>query len=164
MGESTFEVMTWARSMQLDPEEALAGATTISLETTPGIEEIDVIACVENDFPAFLIALRCLSERDQDLLLGYYVLAKTQKQLGLILQSDQTRASQHIREALKKMGHFMMGEVPAAPVKKTGRLPRHQTLQGQTMTFRDPAVLGQFRIAVEEPGFKKVFTEYPRYY
>jgi hypothetical protein len=70
--------------------------------------ESDVLTYIEDNFPEFLATLRYLSKEDQELLLGYYVLAKTQTSLALLHRSTQTLCSARIRLAMQKMGTFIL--------------------------------------------------------
>ena len=58
--------------------------------------------------------LRYLSKEDQELLLGYYVLQKTQTSLALLHRSTQTLCSSRIRKAMEKMGTFIIMGPPTA--------------------------------------------------
>ena len=71
-----FNSVTLARSMLLTDEEALEGATTISLETQADLQEDDVFTYIQENFVNFLKMLRYLSQEDQDMLLSYYLLGK----------------------------------------------------------------------------------------
>ena len=94
--------------MLLDDETALEGTTTVSLETQSDMAESDVLTYIEDNFAEFITTLRYLSKEDQELLLGYYVLAKTQTSLALLHRSTQTLCSARIRLAMQKMGTFII--------------------------------------------------------
>lgn len=111
-----FEAIVAARSVLLDDETALEGATTVSLETQTDMAESDVMTYIEDHFPDFLVNLRYLSKEDQELLLGYYVLAKTQTSLAMLHRSTQTLCSARIRLAMQKMGTFIILGPPTAEV------------------------------------------------
>lgn len=104
--------VTAARAMMLTEEEALEGATTISLETQEALtQEEDVFTYVMENFSEFLKMLRFLKKEDQELLLSYYLLSKTQNTLAIIHKSTQTVCSFRIRMAVKTLACFiMMGE------------------------------------------------------
>jgi hypothetical protein len=53
---------------------------------------------------------------DQELILSYYVLAKTQTTLAVLHQSTQTQCSSRIRMAMRKMGTFMLLGPPTPDV------------------------------------------------
>lgn len=110
MSEMTpyFDAITSARAMLLDEDEALAGATTISLETQADLAEDDILTYVQTNFAGFLKMIRFLSKEDQEMLLSYYILSKTQNTLALIHKSTQTVCSFRIRMAVKKLGTFML--------------------------------------------------------
>lgn len=111
-----FEAIVAARSVLLDDETALEGAATVSLETQTDMAESDVLSYIEDNFPDFLRNLRFLSQEDQELLLGYYVLCKTQTSLALLHRSTQTLCSSRIRMAMRKMGTFIICGPPSAEV------------------------------------------------
>lgn len=101
---------------ELDEHEVLDGQTTISLETCADMTEEDILTYVQENFSDFLKILRYLSKEDQELLLSYYVLSKTQNTLALIHKSTQTVCSFRIRQAVKRIGTFMMLGVPTEEV------------------------------------------------
>jgi hypothetical protein len=106
-----FDAVTSNRAMLLTDEEALEGATTISLETCGDLQEDDILTYVQENFADFLTTLRFLKKEDQELLLSYYILSKTQNTLAIIHKSTQTVCSFRIRMAVKTLGTFiMMGE------------------------------------------------------
>jgi hypothetical protein len=109
-----FDTIIANRSMLLDDETALEGCTTLSLETQADLAESDILTYIEENFPNFLRSLRFLSNEDQELLLSYYILAKTQTSLALIHRSTQTLCSARIRMAVQKMGTFMLLGPPTA--------------------------------------------------
>jgi hypothetical protein len=99
------------RSMLLTEEEQLEGTTTISLETQADMTEEDVLTYIMENFAEFLKFLRYLKKEDQELLLSYYLLSKTQNTLAIIHKSTQTVCSFRIRMAVKTLACFiMMGE------------------------------------------------------
>jgi hypothetical protein len=101
---------------ELDEHEVLDGQTTISLETCSDMTEEDILTYVQENFSDFLKVLRFLSKEDQELLLSYYLLSKTQNTLALIHKSTQTVCSFRIRQAVKRIGTFMMLGVPTEEV------------------------------------------------
>ena len=107
-----FDSVTSARAMLLTEEEQLEGTTTISLETDPDLNgEQDIFTYVQDNFAEFIKTLRYLKNEDQELLLSYYLLKKTQNTLAIIHKSTQTVCSFRIRMAIKTMCAFiMMGE------------------------------------------------------
>lgn len=94
--------------MLLDEDEQLEGATTISLETQADLAEEDILSFINENFDVFLKTLRFLKKEDQELLLSYYLLSKTQNTLALIHKSTQTVCSFRIRMAVKTLGTFML--------------------------------------------------------
>jgi len=104
----TFDSVTSARAMLLSEDEQLEGATTISLETQADLAEEDILSFISENFERFLRTLRFLKKEDQELLLSYYLLSKTQSTLALIHKSTQTVCSFRIRMAVKTLGTFMM--------------------------------------------------------
>jgi hypothetical protein len=106
-----FDSITSARAMLLNEEEQLEGTTTISLETQADMTEEDILTYVIENFAEFLRFLRYLKKEDQELLLSYYILSKTQNTLAIIHKSTQTVCSFRIRMAVKTLACFiMMGE------------------------------------------------------
>lgn len=126
MPENTpyFESITGRRSIlnsrgdhgELDEQEVLEGRTTISLETCSELQDEDILTYINENFPDFLRIIRFLSKEDQELLLSYYILSKTQNTLALIHKSTQTVCSFRIRQAVKRIGTFMMLGAPTEEV------------------------------------------------
>lgn len=96
------------RSLLLTLEEALEGGTTISLETQSDMSEDDIMTYVEQNLAGFIRTLRYLSKEDQELLLSYYLLAKTQNTLAVIHRTTQTLCSFLIRKAVERVGTFIL--------------------------------------------------------
>jgi hypothetical protein len=106
-----FDSITSARAMLLSEDDQLEGCTTISLETQSDMAEEDILTYIQSNFADFLKTLRYLKKEDQELLLSYYLLSKTQNTLAIIHKSTQTVCSFRIRMAVKTLGTFiMMGE------------------------------------------------------
>ena len=108
--------ITSARAMLLTEEESLEGGTTISLETQSDLQEDDVFTYIQENFPNFLKMLKYLSQEDQDMLLSYYLLGKTQTTLATIFKSTQTVCSFRIRMAIKVIGAFLLFGEPTAEI------------------------------------------------
>jgi hypothetical protein len=105
--------ITATRSMLLTEEEALAGGTTISCETTDEFGVDDIYVYCQEHFADWLRVIRVLSLEQQELLLSYYLLGKTQIVLSNLLQATQTVMSFRIRMAVKLAGtYLMMGGEP----------------------------------------------------
>jgi hypothetical protein len=111
-----FENITSRRGMLLDAETALEGNATISLETQSDLAEDDVLTYVQENFGAFVKAIRYLSDEDQEMLLSYYMLSKTQNMLAEVHRSTQTACSFQIRMAMKKIGTFLLLGEPTVEV------------------------------------------------
>ena len=102
------DAVSSSRSLLLTEEEQLEGITTISLETCSDLAEEDILSFIYDNFAQFLKTLRFLKEEDQELLLSYYILSKTQNTLAIIHKSTQTVCSFRIRMAIKTLGTFML--------------------------------------------------------
>src|SRR5208283_5867612 len=110
MSENTpyFDSITSARAMLLSEDDQLEGITTISLETQADMTEEDILTYVIENFSEFLKMLRFLKKEDQELLLSYYLLSKTQNTLAIIHKSTQTVCSFRIRMAVKVLCAFIL--------------------------------------------------------
>jgi len=87
-----------------DEEGALEGAQLISAETDPDLQrEQDIFLFINENFAAFLGYLRNLSLGDQELVLSYYLLRKTQTLLAPIFRTSQTLCSTRMRAAVRTM-------------------------------------------------------------
>jgi hypothetical protein len=85
-------------------EAALDGAQLISAETDPDVQsEQDIFIFINGNFTAFLGYLRNLNLRDQELLLSYSCLRKTQTQLAPMFKTSQTLCSAGMRAAVRAM-------------------------------------------------------------
>jgi hypothetical protein len=108
------DAITAERSLLLTDEEALAGGTTISCETTDEFGVDDIYVYCQEHFADWLRVIRVLSREQQELLLSYYLLGKTQIVLSKLLHSTQTVMSFRIRMAVKLFGtYLMMGGQPS---------------------------------------------------
>ena len=108
-----FDSIVATRALLLDEEESLEGNTLISLESQADMAEEDILTYIQENFAGFLRILRSLKKEDQELLLSYYLLSKTQNTLATIHKSTQTVCSFRIRMAVKTLGTFiMMGGAP----------------------------------------------------
>jgi hypothetical protein len=103
-----FDNIIAQRSLLLSEEDALEGATTVSLETQAEMGELDVLSYIEDNFPEFMRTLRYLPSEDQELLLSYYLLAKTQTTLAVLYRTTQTLISTRIRMAMQRIGTYML--------------------------------------------------------
>lgn len=108
-----FDSIVADRAMLLDPED-YQGDHTLSLETQADIVAQDISTYIFDNFRDFLNVLKFLSPEDQELLLGYYILSKTQWSLARIHNSTQTICSFKLRLAIKKLGTYMLLGVPTA--------------------------------------------------
>jgi hypothetical protein len=111
-----FMGITDERALLLTQEEQLEGNTTISFETQSDLTDEDLLTCIQENFSDFLRLLRYLTREDQELLLSYYLLSKTQNTLALIHKFTQTVCSSYIRMAVKKIGAFILLGEPSAEV------------------------------------------------
>jgi len=101
------------RAMLIDPDD-YQGEHTLSLETQADIIAQDIATYIFDNFKDFLTILKFLSAEDQELLLGYYILSKTQWSLARLHNSTQTICSFKLRLAIKKLGTYMLLGVPTA--------------------------------------------------
>lgn len=106
-----FDSIVADRSMLLDPDD-YHGDHTISLETQSDIIAQDISSYIFDNFRDFLRILKFLAPEDQELLLGYYLLSKTQWSLARVHNSTQTLCSFKLRLAIKKVGTYMLLGVP----------------------------------------------------
>jgi len=119
--------VTSARSMLLTEEEALAGGTTISCETTDEFGVDDIYVYCQEHFADWLRVIRVVSREQQELLPSHYLLGKTQIVLSKLLQATQTVCSFRILMAVKLVGTYLM--MGGAPEVETMRQPRRALAQ-----------------------------------
>lgn len=107
------ESVTAARSLLLTEAEALAGETTLSLETQEEFNRDSCYTFLLENFGDFLRLLRFLRIEDQEILLSYYCLGIPQRILGDIHSTTQTVMSFKLRLAIKALcAHIVAGGVP----------------------------------------------------
>ena len=112
MSENTpyFQNITANRSIEqytADPDGSQEGTQLISIETQNPADE-GLLVYINENFDAFLRHLRHLSRKDQELLLAYYGLGKTQESLAPIFKTTQTMASFGLRMASKAMTALLL--------------------------------------------------------
>lgn len=115
MSENTayFESIVASRAMLLDPED-YQGDHTLSLETQADIVSQSIISYIHDNFGKFMEYLKFLSFEDQELLLSYYLLGKTQWSIARLHGSTQTICSFKLRLAMKRLGTYILMGVPSA--------------------------------------------------
>ena len=128
-----FDSIIAERSMLLDPED-YQGDHTVSLETQADIVAQDISSYIFDNFRDFLNILKFLAPEDQELLLGYYLLSKTQWSLARVHNSTQTLCSFKLRLAIKKVGTYMLLGVPTVEkidsiLDKFGRTQYNDTIK-----------------------------------
>ena len=77
------ENMVGRRSALLTVEEQLEGQTLVSLETQDELAQDDILIYLSEHFSDWLSVLRLLSKEQQEMLLSYYMLSKTQFNVSL---------------------------------------------------------------------------------
>ena len=112
------DAVTAQRALLLSEDQSLEGITTISLETQADLSENDIFTYVEENFTEFLRIIRYLSKEDQELLLSYYLLSKTQNTLAVIHRTTQTLCSFLIRKAVERVGTFILLGPPTQEAMK----------------------------------------------
>ena len=107
------EMITWDRAMQLTPEEALHGEVTVSLETQPDKIKNDFDDVLLSNLPMFLKVIRSLSLEDQEMLLSYHMLRKSQAAMARMYpHKTQTIASYQLRRAGLTLGAYLLFGTP----------------------------------------------------
>jgi hypothetical protein len=109
-----FTAIVAERSRHIDEQAALEGTATISVETGEEKVASSIEIFIHSNFADFVCYLRYLSKEDQELLLAYYVVTKTQTQLAPIHGSTQTLTSQRIRAAMQTLAAFIVLGPPTA--------------------------------------------------
>ena len=107
-----FESIVAQRAMLLDPEE-YQGEHTLSLETQADIVSQSIVGYIHDNFGKFMEYLKYLSFEDQELLLSYYLLGKTQWSIARLHGSTQTICSFKLRLAMKRLGTYILMGVPS---------------------------------------------------
>jgi hypothetical protein len=111
------ESIVAVRAQGLSEEEQLAGEGMISVETQQEFNDDSFYSYCAEHFAAWLKLIRTLPSEQQELLLCYYLLGKTQSLLAKIFVTTQTVCSFRIRMAVKLAGTFLLlGGVPTAEV------------------------------------------------
>jgi hypothetical protein len=108
-----FESIVAQRAMLLNPDD-YQGEHTLSLETQADIVSQSIISYIHDNFGKFMEYLKFLSFEDQELLLSYYLLGKTQWSIARLHGSTQTICSFKLRLAMKRLGTYILMGVPSA--------------------------------------------------
>jgi hypothetical protein len=110
MAETTpyFEAVCATRALMLSEEDSLAGSTTLSIETCNEFSEDNIEDFIESHVSSFLTYIRFLPKNEQDLLLDYYLLGRTQNGLALIYKTTQTVCSANLRRAVRALTAILM--------------------------------------------------------
>lgn len=123
------------KAFEDNEQAALEGTTLLSAETEAGMgPESGVLTYINDNFAQFLRYLRALAPRDQEKLLSYYCLGKTQTQLARVFRTTQTVASFQIRASVRCM---------AAIISWGGRNPSVETMERILTGVGHGAVSGQ---------------------
>ena len=113
------ENMVGRRSALLTVEQQLEGQTLVSLETQDDFAQDDILIYLSEHFPDWLSVLRLLSKEQQEMLLSYYLLSKTQSTLAKLLGATQTVVSFRIRMSVRLIGALLMwGGAPSVKIMK----------------------------------------------
>lgn len=107
-----FESIVAQRAMLLDPED-YQGEHTLSLETQADIVSQSIVGYIQENFGQFMEYLKHLSFEDQELLLSYYLLGKTQWSIARLHGSTQTICSFKLRLAMKRLGTYILMGIPS---------------------------------------------------
>jgi hypothetical protein len=96
-----FQSIVANRALLLDEQEALEGGVLVSIETAEDQQqEEDIWVWLLEHFEQFLRLLRHLPSEDQELLLSYYLLGKTQNTLATIHHSFKIRMAVTMHDIL----------------------------------------------------------------
>jgi hypothetical protein len=99
-----FEAVTARRAIDTyNFEQSMEGNTTVSAETQDDLVDSDFFTYVLDNLASFIRHLRHLTREDQDILLAYYLLNKSQTTLAITTRTTQTIMSFRLRMATKKM-------------------------------------------------------------
>ena len=98
--------------MLLDPDD-YQGDHTLSLETQADMVSQSTISYIQDNFGKFMEYLKFLSFEDQELLLSYYLLSKTQWSIARLHGSTQTICSFKLRLAMKRLGTYILMGIPS---------------------------------------------------
>lgn len=107
-----FESIVAQRAMLLDPED-YQGEHTLSLETQADVVSQSILSYIHDNFGKFMEYLKFLSLEDQELLLSYYLLGKTQWSIARLHGSTQTICSFKLRLAMKRLGTYILMGIPS---------------------------------------------------
>lgn len=86
-----------------DGEANLEGTQLMSIETESDSQEWGIYEYIQDHFSEFLRYVRMLSRKDQEMLLSYYLVRKTQTQLAKIFHATQTVCSFRIRLTVRAL-------------------------------------------------------------
>jgi hypothetical protein len=99
-----FDLISRNRLKNADQSEMLEGTLLVSIESQEELASASIRAFLEENPTVFFRALRKLSLPQQDLILCYYILNKTQTQLGkAVTNNSQTMTSMLLRAGINSL-------------------------------------------------------------
>jgi hypothetical protein len=164
-----FETISAAQALRHYAEDeagVLAGDVLMSLETNSDSSEQDIFTYISENFSHFLGTLTHLAGKDAEILLGYYILNKTQTQIGLIHKVTQTIASQIVRTGISTLSAFILfGNRPPNEEEMTAILTRANIPNAERLAswaakyavMRDFAKLA-LELKVHRPDIRRAFS------
>ena len=165
-----FEITSEKRAVDLfksDSIAALSGDRLISAETDPELDRSSAIASLASDSPErFLDLVGCLPHLIQDIFFQYYLLGRTQTQIGQLLGCSQTKVWQHLRlgtEAMCAIIEFggpppILDQSLNQKAMKAYRALEKLTDHADSLTVREPSTLGQFDLSIDDSTFAMNFA------
>lgn len=115
------------RALRLTEEQATAGNTLLSAECQPDLISDTIRECFEDNLAGFLCSLKNLPLPEQDMMVCYYLLQKSQTQVGKVFSITQTLCSQRIIRALRTIAACTMW---ASPVEHVATILDKNNLSG----------------------------------
>lgn len=125
------------------PSGCAGGEVTTSAETTGQADEFDWL--VYENLPAFPTLIRHLPASLKDALISYYVLRKTQQQIGELFGGKQERGRRFL---LASMRLLKSGSLKATWIRDNPDFDA-------TVVWYDPDILGEFRIRMYDPQSRR---------
>ncbi len=176
--KSAFDAVSDKRAAELfraDPEAALSGTRLNSAEADPGADRSRAIISLATEQPErFLELVGYLPHAIQDIFFQYYLLGRTQTQIGSLLGMSQTGVWQALRLGLEAICaiialggppdlQFLPGKASPLRVRAYNvyqEMLAFQTRAGtrETLKVEEPERLGEFELRVDDETLELNFS------
>lgn len=125
---------------------------SISIETRGSPARPDMVSYFSSAFPSFRGRMIRLTVEQQEMLVEYYILRKTQTQIAR-LHGFKTQGCT-VADGLKEATKQLLRDMPTVPKKSN----KKRTARIRRLKFHDPSWLGDFEIDLKKSCADSLFT------